>query len=153
MVETLKKLYEVEAQEGEDGLESKEVDDEVFRQQYIPQTLQQVYDIERDGETIRQGAGEPLVYQSLLAESVADGGAVKDPLQGIEAATLGSGEPSGDSDDESDSSDDEDVGEVDGSAQTDQAKDDDRPRGKRFEDKDAKREHKKERGTRPYRSG
>ncbi|KAK0778380.1 Serine/threonine-protein kinase rio1, partial [Friedmanniomyces endolithicus] len=48
MKNMVEKMYEVRAQQPEQDDEEREVDDEVFRQQYIPQTLQQVYDIERD---------------------------------------------------------------------------------------------------------
>ena len=71
MREVLEKLYQVREQEGEDEGE-KEVDDEVFRQQYIPRTLREVYDIERDGEKILSGEGGELVYSDLLASKASD---------------------------------------------------------------------------------
>lgn len=46
----------------------KQVDEKVFRQVYIPQTLEQVYDIERDVEVVGRGEGDDLVYKDLLAE-------------------------------------------------------------------------------------
>ena len=123
MREGLEELYEVRAREGEDVEGENEVDDEVFRQQYIPQTLRQVYDIERDGDQLQQGGGESLVYQGLLADKVADGGPVQPPGALQEA------------DDVEDSSEGSDDDLFEDSQQP--------PRGKRFEDKDAKREHKK----------
>ncbi|KAK3717625.1 Serine/threonine-protein kinase rio1 [Vermiconidia calcicola] len=131
MQEALDKLYEKRAQDGEDDEAERGVDDEVFRQQYIPQTLQQVYDIERDGDKIQQGDSEPLVYQNLLADKVADGGAVQPPITSdIDGAARSSeDEDAGDSDSEGDESEREDWGEQ-------------QPRGKRYEDKDTKREHK-----------
>jgi RIO kinase 1 len=48
----------------------EEDDDDVFRNQYIPQTLDQVYDIERDSELVNSGAGSDLPYQALLADKV-----------------------------------------------------------------------------------
>jgi RIO kinase 1 len=48
-----------------------EENDEVFRHQYIPQTLDQVYDIERDAELVNAGEGSKLPYQALLADKVA----------------------------------------------------------------------------------
>lgn len=41
-------------------------DDAVFREMYIPQTLEQVYDIERDVARIKKGEGEDLVYKDLV---------------------------------------------------------------------------------------
>jgi RIO kinase 1 len=121
MKEGLDKLFEKQAQ-GEDG---EEVDEAVFRQEYIPQTLQQVYDIERDGEKVRSGREGELVYNDLLADrTVAE--------DGVPAATEIDGDVSDDSDGASNG--DEDEWEEDGEK---------RPRGKRFEDKDAKREHKR----------
>jgi RIO kinase 1 len=48
----------------------EEEDDDVFRNQYIPQTLDQVYDIERDSALVNAGAGSDLPYQALLADKV-----------------------------------------------------------------------------------
>ena len=42
------------------------VDDQVFRQAYIPQNLDQVYDFERDGAKIERGEGADLIYQKLV---------------------------------------------------------------------------------------
>ena len=137
MVATLEKLYETRKVEGEDEDAEKEVDNEVFRQQYIPQTLQQVYDIERDGDKLKQGKGDSLVYQNLLADKVAGGRQVRDPnstATGTEdAKQLGEDEDAEDGDSE----DDTDSGSGEFEDRSDQ-----RPRGKRFEDKDVKREHK-----------
>ncbi|KAK0883537.1 Serine/threonine-protein kinase rio1, partial [Friedmanniomyces endolithicus] len=55
MKNMVEKMYGVRAQQPEQDDEEREVDDEVFRQQYIPQTLQQVYDIERDATALQQG--------------------------------------------------------------------------------------------------
>ncbi|KAH4035622.1 serine/threonine-protein kinase RIO1 [Parastagonospora nodorum] len=48
----------------------EEENDEVFRHQYIPQTLNQVYDIERDAALVNAGEGSNLPYQALLADKV-----------------------------------------------------------------------------------
>ncbi|KAF1350350.1 RIO1-domain-containing protein [Lizonia empirigonia] len=45
--------------------------DTVFRNQYIPQTLDQVYDIERDTALVQSGATSSLPYQALLAAKTA----------------------------------------------------------------------------------
>ncbi|KAM3068032.1 Serine/threonine-protein kinase rio1 [Clarireedia jacksonii] len=125
-------------EETEEAAAEKQVENEVFRQQYIPQTLEQVYDFERDAEKVGKGHRDDLVYRNLLAEKV--------PMSsGNEADaedTMGgsSSQGSGDEDDE----------DEDGGAGVEADDDDDEkrfekgtPRGKRFEDKDAKKEHKK----------
>ena len=122
--------------DGESGAAATDdVDTAVFRQQYIPQTLEQVYNFERDAEQVRAGKGSDLVYRDLLA-------AEKPVANGVD-----------DVDEESDSevsggvsiseSGAEDAGEeVDGETQDPFAQK--APRGKRFEDKDAKRDHKRQ---------
>lgn len=120
MKETIAKMYEVKAQAGEN--EDQQVEDEVFRQQYIPQTLREVYDIERDAEQLKQDGGEELVYQDLLA--------AQPKANGDDAHDTANEQTEG-----SDLEDDDD----------DPGKDEFEkgpPRGKRFEDKDAKKAHK-----------
>jgi RIO kinase 1 len=65
-------LYEVrpEAAEGDEAVAEVQVDNEVFRNQYIPQTLEQVYDIEKDARKLDSGEGGNLVYRNLLADQV-----------------------------------------------------------------------------------
>ncbi|GLA09418.1 protein kinase rio1 [Aspergillus niger] len=108
-----------------------EVDTAVFRQQYIPQTLEQVYDFERDAEQVRAGKGDDLVYRDLLAgekkKKAEDHDEEGDEDEGSEAGSDG-----GVSVDEGSDSED---GEKDPFAKK-------APRGKRFEDKDEKRDHK-----------
>lgn len=141
MQEALVKLYEVQTQKGEDESIDREVDDEVFRQQYIPQTLQQVYDYERDGEQLKEGSDDALVYQSLLAEKVTNGASGGDLAS--RPATTEAGDLSDTSgSNEEEFSDDEDGGPIDTAEKRGKRHGEDRPRGKRFEDKDAKREHK-----------
>ncbi|KAM3417094.1 Serine/threonine-protein kinase RIO1 [Cercospora zeina] len=120
--ETLDKMFEVEAQAGK---QDTEVDDEVFRQQYIPQTLREVYDIERDAEVIKKGDGEGLIYQDLLADKTVQNGA--DHAESSEQD---------DDDDDADSEDDS------GSQVSEGAFDKGPPRGKKHEDKEAKKAHK-----------
>lgn len=126
MEEAIEKLFRFRAEKGGDQ-EAEEVDTAVFRQQYIPQTLEQVYDVERDAEKIRDGGGADLVYGDLLATS-------KPKTTNVEV------------DEESDASggvsisgsESEEEGEI--VERNPFAKKP--PRGKRFEDKDSKREHK-----------
>lgn len=55
-------------EETEQGVAEQAVKNEVFRQQYIPQTLDQVYDMERDAKKIGDGQKEELVYRNLLPD-------------------------------------------------------------------------------------
>lgn len=50
-----------------------QIDEQVFRQVYIPQNLEQVYDIERDVARIHNGEGHNLIYRDLLAEGAKKG--------------------------------------------------------------------------------
>ncbi|KAF1953462.1 Serine/threonine-protein kinase Rio1 [Byssothecium circinans] len=103
----------------EDQRHAEDADDDVFRSQYIPQNLDQVYDIERDAELINSGKRGDLIYQGLLADKAA---------------------PTANESDVSDS------GSEDGSSSGDE--DESRfekgpSRGKKNMDKDAKTAHKK----------
>ncbi|EEH35831.1 serine/threonine-protein kinase RIO1 [Paracoccidioides lutzii Pb01] len=126
-------------EKGDASANNDEVDAAVFRQQYIPQTLEQVYDVERDVEKLRQGQGQDLVYRELLAHE-GDTTATTSPSHGV----VGDGEADEEGSDESGSVSPSDGGSEAGS-QTDEkdpfAKKP--PRGKRFVDKDAKRDHKR----------
>jgi RIO kinase 1 len=143
MKEAVEKLFELREQqqdgdaEGADEREAAaEMDDTVFRQQYIPQTLEQVYDIERDVERLKLGEGESLVYKDLLAQS--------GPKPAVDGED---GEASGSTDEDGEEGEEEDDSEVevdeDGEPIRRRKWDEDaRPRGKRFEDKDEKKAHK-----------
>ncbi len=117
--EAVEKLFTIETEAGD------EVDTAVFRQQYIPQTLEQVYDFERDAEKVQAGEGDDLVYRGLLAREKQPAGAENEDDSGSDVS---GGVSVGDSDSE----DDEDKDPFEKKA----------PRGKRFEDKDSKKEHK-----------
>lgn len=122
LAETLEKLYETrESAADEDQAAALEVDNEVFRNQYIPQTLEQVYNIEKDAQKLSQGEGGDLVYKNLLADQVV--------------------RPEEDQEDEDDSEDESGSGvSLSGSESGDESKfDKGRPRGRKFEDKDEKK--------------
>lgn len=126
--QTLEKLYETRPSAADDDAADAEleVDNEVFRNQYIPQTLEQVYDIEKDAQRLGKGEGGDLVYSNLLADQV-----VQPKAKGEEEA---SEEDSEESSDESGEGAGLESGEDDES-RPDKA----RPRGRRFEDKDEKK--------------
>ncbi|KAI3336354.1 putative extragenic suppressor of the bimD6 mutation [Xylariaceae sp. AK1471] len=128
--ESIEQLYASRSASATDdkAIAEQEVDNEVFRQQYIPQTLEQVYDIEKDAETIGHGEGDKLVYRNLLADQVvlpktADE-EVSEEGQSDEGAALNSS-------DESDEDSDDESRFLKGT-----------PRGKRFEDRDEKKQRK-----------
>ncbi|KAI1957517.1 Serine/threonine-protein kinase rio1 [Ophidiomyces ophidiicola] len=116
--------------------EATEIDTAVFRQQYIPQTLEQVYDVERDVEKLKAGEGEDLVYRNLLASrGKARVGDEEQPASAV-VVDEGSDESGG-------------VSVSEGESEGEEDEDDDLfakkpPRGKRFEDKDVKRDHKRQ---------
>ena len=129
MATALQTLFENRLEEVEEDTASAEVDAEVFRNQYIPQTLEQVYDVERDVGEVAKGGQDNLVYRGLLAEKLAPEVPVADkgePVSAEQGETRDTSNDEGDSDNASDPF----------AKKT--------PRGKRFEDKDAKKEHKKQ---------
>jgi RIO kinase 1 len=144
MVEALQKLFSSQINVGEEGRHRDDKDDDVdtavFRQQYIPQTLEQVYDVERDVDKVRQGQARDLVYRGLLADKLdssatpSSGGVAIDGVDGSDHSG-GVSVPNSESESNSDA-------EVDRSSEADHfAKKP--PRGRRFENKDVKRDHKR----------
>lgn len=109
-----------------------EVDNEVFRNQYIPQTLEQVYDMEKDAQKLTRGEGGDLVYKNLLADQVIaaahgqEGAKPAHDEQSVDGTSEDSGSDSGAA-----LSDDEAGGE----SRFEKGQ----PRGRRFEDKEEKR--------------
>ncbi|KXJ94836.1 RIO1 family-domain-containing protein [Microdochium bolleyi] len=134
----VEKLYEAREAAGSGGadgaLEHEEaVDNEVFRNQFIPQTLEQVYDIEKDAATIGRGGGDKLVYRNLLADQVVVGG--EKPAAASSDDDDGSGEGAslnGNDEDDDEDSDDGDESRFDKGT----------PRGKKHQDKEDKKAHK-----------
>ena len=128
----LKELLVKEATGTDSDLATTEVDTKVFRNQYIPQTLEQVYDVERDAEEVGKGGGQELVYRDLLADRV-----VSEIISVPDALSQERGEESDGDSATSSVNGDNTEDESDLFAKKN-------PRGKRFEDKDAKKEHKKQ---------
>ncbi|KIX96529.1 uncharacterized protein Z520_07795 [Fonsecaea multimorphosa CBS 102226] len=151
MDELRKELDRVMAERTEDDDEEDEVDNQVFRQQYIPQTLDDVYDAERDAETLQTQGRAALVYKDLLAPLRSE-----DAPAAVESTPVtlpGDGRQDPDEEGEGGAPLRSDADASDASAAS---KDDDsdvsdstsssfspsRPRGKRFQDKEEKRQHK-----------
>ena len=135
MAAGLQTLYEKRPQDedgdGDDNAQA-EVDNEVFRNQYIPQTLEQVYDVERDVGEVAKGGQDNLVYRDLLAEKLASSIPAAETDEGPEVNGTIQEQSSNEDVDVNCSSDERDPFAKKG------------PRGKRFEDKDVKKEHKKQ---------
>ncbi|KAH7267729.1 RIO1 family-domain-containing protein [Fusarium redolens] len=127
MAKAIETLYETRADTTEDQAAQIEVDNEVFRNQYIPQTLEQVYDIEKDAQKVTQGEGNDLVYSNLLADQVIAPKKDGEDNEEEQASTS-------DSDDEGAS--------LSGDSNDEANFEKGPPRGRRFEDKDEKKAHK-----------
>ncbi|MCJ1229772.1 protein kinase rio1 [Toensbergia leucococca] len=127
----IEKLYEIRVDVEDDESAEKEVENEVFRNQYIPQTLDQVYDIERDAEQVGLGGQDDLVYRHLLAEKTVPNAAALDTTMNDPPTAV-----------EIDSNESSHYDTVNDENFDPYAKKD--PRGKRFEDKGAKKEHKQQ---------
>ncbi|TGZ82993.1 Serine/threonine-protein kinase Rio1 [Ascodesmis nigricans] len=104
-----------------------EADEEVFRQTYIPRTLEDVYDYERDAEKVGRGEGSQLIYRDLLANQ----GAAKEKEEEEE-------------EEEDEAEDEEESGDEDEESDEEREWKEKTPRGKKHEDRDAKKAHKKE---------
>lgn len=111
--------------------ESTVADDAVFRSVYIPQNLEQVYDIERDVERVNRGEAAELIYGEMVV--------TKDKVEELpeeeNEEEAGSGEESGsdEEDNENESGDDSDSDEW-RSKQTD----------RKFADREENKERKKQ---------
>lgn len=137
MNSALEQLYNTRPEHEVEDDAQKEVDNEVFRNQFIPQTLEQVYDVERDAEQVGKGGKDDLVYRDLLADKIQTRAALTPGAADASAVQVNSDEDGDDTgSQESASGNDSDDG-TDLFAKKP-------PRGKRFEDKDLKKEHKKQ---------
>ncbi|KAL2047320.1 hypothetical protein N7G274_001341 [Stereocaulon virgatum] len=132
MASDLRALYALKPVEDTEDDANAEIDNEVFRNQYIPQTLEQVYDVERDVGEVAKGGQANLVYRDLLAEKLAPEAPAADQDEAHESDEASEVGGCGSSKGKADSGD-----EADPFAEK-------TPRGKRFEDKNAKKEHKKQ---------
>ncbi|KAI1789641.1 RIO1-domain-containing protein [Ganoderma leucocontextum] len=156
--------------EAADG-EAKASDDAVFMRSYIPRTLNEVYDPERDVDVLSRGEGEKLIYKDTIgivgpkegrkdeddqrdaakaAPTIAKAGDAT-PKKAVafagddveEGSEEGREEEEEDEGEEDDGSEDERSGEAeDDDADADGFKDK-KPRGHRHEDKEAKKQRKK----------
>ncbi|KAK6358443.1 protein kinase rio1 [Orbilia blumenaviensis] len=121
MTEKIEGLLKEELESGVSD-EQRGVDNEVFRQQYIPQTLEQVYDVERDAEVVEKGGKDKLVYKHLLVD--------------------GKHKKTDEPEESEDGGEDQDEEDEDEDSSVDESQFNKTPRGRKHEDKDEKKAHK-----------
>lgn len=138
-------------EQAEAAREKQEAEDQIFKQSYIPRTLNEVYDPERDVARVAKGEGDQLIYANI-AQVVApkDTPASTVPSKTVRIATedgtVKASPRNGDGEDMS--TDEEEDGSSDGSEEgsdEEDGEDDGRVKhlkGKKHEDKDAKKERK-----------
>ncbi|KAK4143185.1 RIO1 family-domain-containing protein [Dichotomopilus funicola] len=137
MSEAIERLYKSRpaVAETDEAIAALEVDNEVFRNQYIPRTLDQVYELEQDaGEHV-----DKQIYQHMLADHVVDNQARSDAKAPVPATIdhVEDKDANLSNEDGTGSEGDDDSSEVDESLF-----EKGRPRGRKHEDKDDKRQHK-----------
>lgn len=113
--------------EGSEDQDRQDQDEEVFLKSYIPRTLNDVYDPERDIARLQRGEGKTLIYGDLTGVVQVNEGETRI----FKEAGVGS-DASGDTDSEEGGQDSD---EEDGDSEFVERK----PRGKRHEDKEAKK--------------
>ncbi|KAG2174659.1 hypothetical protein INT44_006923 [Umbelopsis vinacea] len=147
--------------------ENDKIDEEVFKQAYIPRNLEEVYDVDRDADVVARGDGKDLIYSSLLnvPASTSDSktvsfkseetkGSKNDIISGVlqdlastpkkVSTPVSDDEESDDSEDEDEESEDDEEYDSQAESGDDSDFEERTPRGKRNEDKDAKKERKKQ---------
>nr|XP_019045378.1 Atypical/RIO/RIO1 protein kinase [Kwoniella bestiolae CBS 10118]OCF24308.1 Atypical/RIO/RIO1 protein kinase [Kwoniella bestiolae CBS 10118] len=102
---------------------SNKTDDAVFMSSYIPRTLAEVYDPERDVDLLKRGGGDDLIYAGITGLKLAE----KTERKEVKEVRF------------EDAPAEEEVAESNWEAEDEPHK----PRGFRHEDKDAKKERKK----------
>ena len=132
----LEAMVQQRSQLTEEQRHEEETNDEIFRESFIPQNLEQVYDIESYARRYEEGEGHELIRYTLLVNKGVINGS-DDPSRGEALATTS---PRDDSDDDEDGEDskDEEQSEKDERDEREEG----RPRGKKHVGKDEKRDHK-----------
>ena len=136
---------EASADRGDDSGEAA-LEDAIFMKSYIPRTLNEVYDPERDVGALSRGEGAQLIYKDVIglvtpdgaeaeksdAQATTNGSKVRfqdDPSATLEEGSADGGEPPESGEDSSDSESDGEKGGLE----------ERRPRGHRHEDREAKK--------------
>jgi RIO kinase 1 len=131
----------VELESGEGGPVSEAHEDSVFLHSYIPRSLNEVYDPERDVAAINRGEGKGLIYADtigLVPASTLKGG-VTDTKPTVRFEETEGGDSVGE--DESESENEED-GDGDSGENGKDGYEERKPRGHRHEDREAKKVHR-----------
>ncbi|GAA5800715.1 hypothetical protein HPULCUR_006151 [Helicostylum pulchrum] len=114
------------------NLEINTIEDEIFMKSYIPTTLDEVIDIDRDTLIVEEGGGKNLVYADLLGTGV---------TASMKQLEIESDQEDGESNSDEDSNDEDNS---DGDSEDENGERKPRvPRGKKNEDKDDKKDRKK----------
>ncbi|CAM0140629.1 unnamed protein product [Umbelopsis sp. WA50703] len=142
--------------------EKEKLDEEVFKQAYIPRNLEEVYDVDRDVDVVARGEGKDLIYANLLNVQTGDNkkensqteqnekkDTKNDIISGVLQDLQFSAPKKPVSDSEEDEESEEEDEDEDDSENEDESGDDSdfeerQPRGKKNEDKDLKKERKKQ---------
>jgi RIO kinase 1 len=116
-------------------------DDAVFMSSYIPRSLAEVYDPERDVEVVKAGKGDQLIYAGIagLKREVAEADSLTEPLaRGVrfDDEEINGDEAAHDHEDETAGVDGADA---DADVVSSGGGDEDKPRGFRHEDKETKK--------------
>jgi len=118
--------------------EQKTANDKVFLQSYIPRTLNDVFDPERDVDLVTKGAGDSLIYSDVIGVVGVSEGLKKVRIMELNESEVKPTKDESHSEEESDSresQDEEDSGSDDENREGKERK----PRGHRNEDKEAKK--------------
>ncbi|KAL1745122.1 RIO1-domain-containing protein [Schizophyllum fasciatum] len=130
-----------EAEAGaQDAKEQASHEDAVFMRSYIPRTLNEVYDPERDVEVLKSGGGKNLIYKDAvgLVLPTEGSGSSKAKVEFVVDGDDSEQEDGGSDEDEDEDEGEEGEGEGEGEGFKER-----KPRGHRHEDKEAKKERKK----------
>ncbi|KAI7860464.1 RIO1 family-domain-containing protein [Circinella umbellata] len=138
------KLEEIQTKmNSEPENERNTIEEQIFMKSYIPQTLEEVIDVERDTLRIAEGKGKNLVYANLLGDSnfqqmKQENNVSKSNEKKIADLRIDDSDRSDDNDSEEEglsNSDDDDEDDDDSDSDSEEKG----QRGKRFEDKEAKK--------------
>ena len=119
-------------------------EDSVFMRSYIPRTLNEVYDPERDVGVLSRGEGQKLIYKDTIGLVVPKD--KESPVEAKRTVQFADGNLDTTADGDKDSASEESQSDGEGEDESDEEDEDDgfkerKPRGHRHEDKEAKKVH------------
>jgi RIO kinase 1 len=126
-------------QDDQEKQDDAEVDERVFRQAYIPKSLFEVVDAERDVGIIQQGGKDDLIYAKFLNVQETKPQHMEEAVKLVEGKAEEEGK--GEVGEAGEAGEDEENDDGSESDESDEDSDSEPgiPRGKRYEDKDAKK--------------